>query len=524
MSGLLMKRTLLGGVALVAVFGFAACSDDDGSDGTPTAGTGGKGSAGNAGSAHAGDGGAPAASGSNNGGKAGNVSTAGTGGTPAGGTGGSAVGGNDMGPGGEGGVGGLGGGGGEGQGGEGGALDADDELRRQFAGASPLPALPTDSTNSFADSEAAAALGQKLFFDEKFSGALKVASDLGGIGDTQKVSCKTCHFGSAVTLDDGRALSLGTDNHTRNSPALVNSSFYTWTNWGGRFSAQWELPIAVVENGLTMNGNRLALAHRIFDEYKTEYETVFATTLTAEIGTDAARFPASGKPKPAPTVAVPNPPDGVWEAMAGADKTIINRILANYGKALQAYTRKLVSREAPFDTFMAGDDAAISAAAKNGAALFAGKAGCINCHGGATFSDQGFHVLGVPGVADEGRFKDVPGLLGSLFNRNGDFSDDKLTGKLDGLTNPAPESAKNAFRTPSLRGVALTAPYMHAGQKATLADVIDFYAVGGTVATGAGVLTPFAITPQEKADLIAFLGTLSGKPVPDALLVDTAKP
>lgn len=520
MSGLQLKRTWLGTMALVAVFGFAACGDDDDETTEPTAGSAGKGNAGSSGSAHGGDGGSPAASGSANGGKGGSPANGGTAGTSQGGTtAGTSVGGADTGPGGEGGLGGLGG-----AGGEGGAADPDDALRKLFAGMSPLPAVPADSTNSFADIEAAATLGQKFFFDEKFSGALKVASSLGGVGDTQKVSCQTCHLGSAVTLDDGRALSLGTDNHTRNSPPLVNSSFYTWTNWGGRFSAQWELPIAVVENGLTMNGNRLALAHRIFNEYKAEYEAVFTTTLTPEIGTDAVRFPPSGKPKPAPTAAVPNPPDGAWEGMAAGDRTIVNRILANYGKALQAYTRKLVSREAPFDDFMQGTDNAISASAKNGALLFAGKAGCIECHSGPTFSDQGFHVLGVPGAADDGRFKDIPGLLTSAFNRNGDFSDDKNTGKLDGLTNPAPDSLKGAFRTPSLRGVALTAPYMHAGQKATLSDVIDFYAVAGTVATGEGQLSPFAITPQEKADLIAFLGTLSGKPVADALLVDTAKP
>ncbi len=81
---------------------------------------------------------------------------------------------------------------------------------------------------------------------------------------------------------------------------------------------------------------------------------------------------------------------------------------------------------------------------------------------------------------------------------------------------------KGLFRTPSLRGIAQSAPYMHSGQFATLSAVIDFYAVGGSLDTAMGELVPFAITPQEKADLIAFLGTLTGKPVPDALLVDTA--
>lgn len=402
-------------------------------------------------------------------------------------------------------------------------MDPNEELRRLFSGTSPLPDVPADTTNAFADDDDATALGQKFFFDEKFSGKLRADGDLalGNVDEAQKVSCHTCH--STAAMDDGRAVSLGTGKHTRNAPALINSAFYTWTNWGGRFSAQWELPIAVVENPLTMNGNRLAVAHRIFDAYKAEYEAVFETTLPPELGSDTTRFPPSGKPKPAPTAENPNPADGPWEGMASADKTLVNRILVNFGKALQAYTRLLVSRSAPFDAFMAGQDDALTASAKNGATLFATKAGCLGCHRGPTFSDQRFHVLGV-GSGDDGRFKDLPALLASPFNRDGDFSDDKTTGKLDGLPSTPPDSMKGAFRTASLRGIALSAPYMHAGNEATLSDVIDFYAVAGTLSTGSGELSPFAITPAEKADLIAFLSSLSGEALPPALLVDTAAP
>jgi cytochrome c peroxidase len=518
MSGLLMNRTWLGGVALISAFAFAACSDDDDSVGDPSGG-------GTAGSTNAGEGGTPTIAGSTAGGKGGTTAgSAGKGGTT---SGGSDVGGMNMGPGGEGGVGGFGG---DGAGGEGGApVSLVDWVRERFAGTSPLPAVPADPTNMYADNAAAAALGQRLFFDEKFSGAMKIDTDLGLTGEVQKVSCKSCHSGAA--LDDERSspdnISKGTGLHSRNSPALVNSSFYTWTNWGGRFAAQWELPLAVVENGVIMNGNRLALAHRIFDVYKTDYEAAFGE-ITAPLG-DTARFPLAGKPKPAPTVEVPNPADGVWEGMTADDRTIINRILVNYSKALAAYTRKLVSREAPFDTFMGGVDAALSASALNGAKVFVDK-GCGSCHSGAHFADQSFHDLGVPqtgvGVlaSDDGRAKDLPGLLNSPMNVNSVFSDKQDTGKLAGLALPAPDSMKGQFRTASLRGVAQSAPYMHSGQLASLSAVIDFYAVGGTLDTAAGELVPFAITPQEKADLIAFLGTLSGQAVPDALLVDTAAP
>ena len=109
--------------------------------------------------------------------------------------------------------------------------------------------MPADPTNKYADDAAAAALGQKLFFDEKFSGAMTVTNDIGNSGDVQKVSCNSCHSGTV--LDDerspsGAVVSQGTGTHTRNAPGMVNSSFYTWTNWGGRFAAQWERSLATM--------------------------------------------------------------------------------------------------------------------------------------------------------------------------------------------------------------------------------------------------------------------------------------
>ncbi len=393
---------------------------------------------------------------------------------------------------------------------------------------SPLPAVPADTTNAYADNALARALGQKLFFDKRYSGVLKQASDLGALGEAGKVACFSCH--SSSTMADNRSVpnnvTLGTDFHTRSAPPLVNSSYYVWTNWAGRFSAQWELPIAVAENPITMNSTRLTLAHFIFDHYKTEYEAIFGAMEPA-IGTDAARFPASGKPKAATTDA-----DGVWELMAAGDRTIVNRIGANYGKALQAYMRQLVSGNAPFDQWVAGTDHAVSAAAKRGAELFAGKARCLSCHNGPDFTDNQFHNLGVPQsgahvpATDDGRFKDAVSLLASPINSGTAFSDDIATGRLLGLTTPMPLSTKAQFRTSSLRNIALTAPYMHAGQLSTLSDVVAFYnAGGGAPATGTvkdPLLFPLSLSASEQTDLVAFLNTLTGTSVSAALLVDTS--
>ena len=492
------------GIGLAGVFAFAACGDEDAIDAPATGGSHSSGGHASGGESH--DGGpSGGTSGSGGGGSGG----AGTGGTSTGGappaTGGSPVdppdGGGDPGP-----------------------------LQDVLTAFSPLRDVPADLTNRFADDARAAALGQSFFFDKKFSGPLRVDSPLGVIGDVGKVSCASCHDGPF--LDDKRSspsnVSLGTDFHTRNAPALVNSSFYRWTNWGGRFATQWELPIPVTENPATMNGNRLAVVHRIFSVYRAEYAAVFGALPDAIA--DTARFPAAGKPKPAPTTANPNPPDGPWEAMTADDRTVVNRVMANYGKALAAYVRRLVSRNAPLDRFVAGDGAALGAAERRGAKIFIGKGACSNCHSGPHLSDDRFHRLNVPQVGahvpatDDGRSRDAVALLSSAFNPNGAFSDDQTTNLLSGLTTPMPAETVAAFRTPGLRGVAQTAPYMHSGQLATLEDVVDFYASQGDHDGAASDLPSISLDDGEKADLVAFLKSLTGEAVAAPLLSDTSKP
>ena len=398
--------------------------------------------------------------------------------------------------------------------------------REALRSLSPLPTLAPDPTNAVADDPRARALGKQLFFDAGFSGPLRVRSDLGAAGEVGKVSCASCHLGPA--LDDRRSVpgtvSIGTDVHTRNSPPLVNSAYYRWTNWGGRFSAQWELPPAVAESPLLFNGNRLSLAHRIFDVYRGRYEAIFGPLDPALA--DTARFPAAGKPKPAPSASNPTPQDGDWEAMAETDRQLVNQVFVNYGKLVTAYVRTLISTDSAFDRFVAGDDDALSPAAQRGAALFIGDAGCVTCHATPTFSDDDFHNLGVPQVgpsvppSDDGRFRDVPPLLASSLNASGRYSDDPSAGRIEGLTDPMPELTRGAFRTPSLRNVALTAPYMHSGQLATLRDVVNFYAAGGGTPTAGSrdpVLAPLGLSDAQKDDLVAFLESLTLDPLPSEL-------
>ena len=149
--------------------------------------------------------------------------------------------------------------------------------------------------------------------------------------------------------------------------------------------------------------------------------------------------------------------------------------------AIDAYVRRLTTPNSPFDRYAAGDLTALSEAQKRGLELFVGKAECAMCHRGPNFEDDQFHALGVSGD-DTGRFK--------------------VTGV---------EADRNAFKTPTLRNVGLTAPYMHDGSVATLRDVIDFYDAGGGANQPKSVLLRrLNLTDKEKSDLVAFLQSLTG--------------
>jgi cytochrome c peroxidase len=406
------------------------------------------------------------------------------------------------------------------------------EQRALIEELSPVPPLEPDSTNRYADEPDAAILGQKLFFDRRYSGPLVVGDDgsnggLGATGETGRLACRDCHLGPWFidTRSQPDQTSLGIDWFGRNSPTMINVATYEeWFGWVGFNDNLWGKNLIPAE--FVMGTTRTGISRFVHAQYRDEYDAIFTEwPLGDALDPDSpdldTRFPAD---------ATPLDPDSPWADMSPEDRDLVNRVFANFGKALAAYERRLVTGEAPFDRFVAGQDDAISASAKRGLALFIGKAACVECHAGPHLSDEQFHVTGVPQVGEhvfpleveDGRLGGIGVYLSWDFNTAGPYSDDPSIDRTEGIT--ADESLRGAFRTKGLRNVEMTAPYMHTGHLATLEEVIEFYdeagAEDGFQGTKDPLLVPLNLSSAEKADLVEFLRTLTSEPVDDSLLVD----
>jgi cytochrome c peroxidase len=393
------------------------------------------------------------------------------------------------------------------------------EERRIMRELSPLPEVPPDPTNKHADDPAAAHLGHRLFFETEWAGPLEEEPVLDD-GGPRRISCASCHGRDAYDDPAGRTVPLGANWNTRNSPPLVNASFYEWGGWAGRFDSQWMPPLTVFEADKVFNSSRLKVAHVVLDRHSEAYETAFDPLDPA-----IATLPAEGKP----------PDDDAWKSLSPAERDMVNAVFVNVGKALAAYCRLLVSRDAPFDRFVAGEESAITRSAQRGVKLFIGKAGCITCHSGAHFSDDAFHNLGIPQTGenvpnlDEGRWDARARFLESDFTGAGPFSDDPDAGaehlaEIQALTM---QESIGTFRTKGLRELSLTAPYMHAGQFETLREVVEAYNRGhdaAPVGTKDPRIVPLHLTQAEVTDLVAFLETLTGEGVDAELTEDPTLP
>jgi cytochrome c peroxidase len=471
---------------------------------------------------------------------------------------------------------------------------------------SPLP-RPTDdpdrygdSSNAYWNNSDAAALGHEFYFDTRFSGNATLVDTIGqtvpyaraALGQPVNVACATCHDPKRAGSDFTSApntVSIGAGWYDVNGEQTVNALYYPLLYWNGRSDSLWSQAAAVNESGVSMNNTRLNTFWVIMNDahYHSAYNAIFTNDPLPDPAPATTDVPLTGKPGQA-----------AFDGMTADNKRMVTRVQVNFAKAIGAYEYTLVSRDSAFDKFMEGTDEAISPGAKRGARLFVGKASCVDCHNGPLFSDGLFHDVGVPQVGDHvptitdcypgrsncdctpgaekgsclpagawsGLLKlvaskdskdanDNPVINYNNFRRDSTWSDNPPDEAFASKYYSAPTDAtlKGAWRTPSLRDVAITAPYMHDGLYKTLEDVLWHYNVGGS-ASGAGQFSvprcapdtasdpdagapclpadagapgraaqikPLELTDDEMDDLVEFLKTLTGAPLPAS---QTSKP
>ncbi len=305
----------------------------------------------------------------------------------------------------------------------------------------------------------------------------------------------------------------------------------------------------------------------------------FMTAPASGASTCMPRVPLEGRPgfvkpgqlpvcDPATSNDILQPYGDAWDCMQLADQQLVNRIFVNFSKAIAAYEFTLISRTSPFDTWAAGGfkTGALGAAAERGARLFVGKAACAECHSGPLFMDNGFHQVGVPQLGtyvprttecpqgdwcdcvSDDRFEPmnclpigardgIRKLQASRFRRDSVWSDDEecrrhysvhtdanyaaehpdeCDGRIKFYSMPLTDALEGAWKTPGLRDVAITPPYMHQGMYATLREVVEHYNKGGIITTSGetvGTIDPkvkvLNLSELEITDLVAFLETLT---------------
>jgi cytochrome c peroxidase len=334
-------------------------------------------------------------------------------------------------------------------------------------------APPADPTNAVADSPAAVALGEALFFDA-------------GLSPSGTVSCATCHD-PAKGLTDGRPLAEGAALGTRRTPSITLAAHARWQDWDGKADTLWAQALGPLENPKEFASSRTFVARRV---------------ITAHASAYAAAFPGSALPDPSAWPSSGRPGDPTYDALPEDERETITEVFVHVGKALAAYERTFRVSSTTFDRYVQGDRKALSEEEKYGLLLFV-RSGCTQCHWGPRLTDDAFHDTGSarPGSQDTGRFDGVERWTTSEFRADGRWSDVPADGA------PAPSlSSVGQFRTPSLRGVADLAFLGHDGSHAGLASVTEAYGKGNGAEPW---LAPFTETGQW--GLVPFLKTLTAE-------------
>lgn len=298
----------------------------------------------------------------------------------------------------------------------------------------PAP-IPADNPQT----DAKVQLGAQLFFDPRLSA-------------DNTISCATCHAPEMAWANHNPTdTGIGGRTGNRNSGTILDAAYMKYQFWDGRASSLEEQALGPIHNPVEMGETLDNVVRKLqaIPGYRDQFRDVFGTDVTT---------------------------DGI-------------------AKALAAFERTVISGPSPYDRYLGGDEAALSAAARRGLEVFEGKGRCWLCHSGPMLSNQSFHNIGV-------------GMDRPSFDR----------GREDVTKNPAD---RGAFKTPILRNVALTWPYFHDGSARTLEDVIEVYDDGGVANPNLDArIRPLRLTEAERRDLRAFLDALTGtlpKVVPPAL-------
>lgn len=362
---------------------------------------------------------------------------------------------------------------------------------------SPLPEIPADPTNRVGLNPKAADFGFELFNDWRLSRG-------------EEFSCQTCH---RIT-DDLMSVRLDTP---KDIPSLWNIAYNNWFFWDGRADTLWMQALGPIENPIEHNFSRTEIAKVISADphYVKSYRELFGELPDFS---DHNKFPEPAMPSKHNSEANAN-----WKSMDAEDRTKVNHVFANVGKVLAAFQMTLISQKTNFDVFVEGlkendeqKKQALPFAAQRGLKLFLGKGKCITCHSGPTFTDSKFHNTLLPKTNRDlgfkaGRHGGIQDVKNSIFNAAGPFSDapNSLTAKR--LANLKAQSKdRNGFKTPGLRNVYYTHPYMHTGQFGSLQEVIDFYSeMKNAQPSDHPEIEPRNFTELEKKDLLAFLKSIS---------------
>jgi cytochrome c peroxidase len=363
---------------------------------------------------------------------------------------------------------------------------------------SSLDPIPPDPSNRYADDTAASRFGSKLFFDTRLS-------------SNGLVACATCHA-PEKGFQDGIPLGRGVGVAGRRTMPIAGTAYSPWQFWDGRADSQWGQALGPLESEVEHGGDRLQYAHLIRAQYTREYEAVFGALPDLE-----------GLPDRAGPVADMSRARA-WALIPPERREAVSGVYANLGKAIAAFERRITFTPSRFDRFvdaeLSGRPQAQSAAftddERAGLRLFIGKAHCVSCHNGPLFTDNYFHNTGVPlpvgdRASDDGRASGVRAAMASEFSCLGRFSDASATdcGELRFTVREGAE-LERAYKTPSLRNAAVRAPFMHAGQLASLDAVLSHYNRAPSAPAGRSELEPLRLSASQLRQLAAFLETLVG--------------